>query len=452
MNNKQISAKPTVMRIALVNEFFYPDNTGGTGTVLSDLVKQLRSTYPDVVVDVITSRNLYRNSAVKLDATEIWDGVRIARLNTPHPAGSSTLRRLTVNAMFGLAALWKLVWARRYDLVIIGTAPPTLAMTAFIYKHLARMPYIYVVYDLDPDRAIKMGLLSKHSTAARLLHRAQKCWLNSASKTVVLGRCMREHVAVEYQVPRSQIEVIPIGADPQEIVPGKKQSRFREKHSLKGFVVAYSGNFGRYHNFDTILDAAKILLRANRPCTFVLCGDGAQRSHIESRVADEQIDNVLLCPFVAKEDYPDALAAADVSIVTLEPGMEGLCVPSKFYSILASGRPVLALVSPRSEVARVIDEEECGLQVNHGDTTKLVEAISFLHQNPDHAALMGKNARRALVERFSLQRTADQYYRVIRSVHDSLSDRAFEYSLGEDAAPADEHEMVAARAGSDEVN
>lgn len=91
--------------------------------------------------------------------------------------------------------------------------------------------------------------------------------------------------------------------------------------------------------------------------------------------------------------------------------MEGLCVPSKFYSILASGRPVVAAVSPKSEVALVIDEEQCGVHVDQGAADELVNALIFLADNPAEAQKMGRNARAALEEKYSTRQVANLYYR-----------------------------------------
>ncbi|MBV9848321.1 MAG: glycosyltransferase family 4 protein, partial [Armatimonadetes bacterium] len=322
-----------------MNEFFHPDSTGGTGTVLSDLARALRGRYEDVEIDVLTSRNLYRGEADALPSAEDWDGVHITRLATPRPNGLPTPLRLGANLLFAGAALLALLRRRRYDLLLVGTAPPTVAIAAQLLKRLTGTPYLYTVYDLEPDCAITLGLLRPDHPLTRTLRRCQKGWLHAAGRAVVLGRCMRDHLGRAYDLPEHRIAVIPVGADPDEIVPRPKDTDFRRRQGLGGFLVCYSGNFGRYHDFDTILDAARRLQTLRDDVTFVLVGDGAQKPHIARRVAGEGLRNVRLFPFVPRDDYADLLASADVSLVTLEVGMEGLCVPSKFYSILASGRP-----------------------------------------------------------------------------------------------------------------
>lgn len=403
------------MRLCIVNEFFYPDSLGGTGTVLSSLARSLQGQYEDVEIDVLTSRHLYRGSALSLARREDWQGIRITRLATPKPNGLPTPLRLAANALFGGAALLTLLGRRRYDLLLVGTAPPTVACAAWAYRLLTGTPYLYIVYDLEPDRAVALRVLSAGHPFMEGLRRRQRDWLHGAAKVIVLGRCMRDHLCAAYGLDAGQVAVIPIGADPEEIRPQDKAGVFRAKHRLDGFVVCYSGNFGHYHDFDTILDAAK-RLRTRRPgMTFLLVGDGAQRGHIERRVAQEGLENVRRLPFVPPAEYSDLLAAADVSLVTLEPGMDGLCVPSKFYSILASGRATVALVPPRSEVARVIVEARCGVPVLPGDTEGLIAALGRLADDPEAVACMGRNARHVLLHQYAQEHITRQYHAAMRA-------------------------------------
>jgi glycosyltransferase involved in cell wall biosynthesis len=414
-SNKQKSkrSKDEQIRLCIVNEFFYPDNGGGTGSVLSDLTKTLRASYPQLKIDAVTSRNLYRDKDVVLPEFEDWDDVSIYRVKTSHSAGLSAAKRIIINTVFGMRALRTLLKHGPYDAILIGTAPPTLAMIARLYKRLTGVPYTYIIYDLDPDRAVTMGVLAKGSLVEKVLRWAQRGWLKSADKVVVLGRCMQDYISNAYKLPKNHFEVIPIGADPDEIVPLSKDTKLREKHNLTGFVVSYSGNFGRYHNFDTILDAAKKLQALQKDVTFLLIGGGAKRDYIASRIESEELKNVLLLPFLPKEDYSDSLSSADASLVTLEPGMEGLCVPSKFYSILASGRPVLAMVGASCEVGRVVIEANCGYRIDQTDIDGLVDAVLYLAENLDEADKLGKNARKVLVEKYSTQKIADRYLQVI---------------------------------------
>jgi glycosyltransferase involved in cell wall biosynthesis len=408
------------MRICILNEFFYPDSTGGTGSILTDVVRKLVNNHDDLSIDVITSRHLYRIKDANLAREEDWEGVRITRLNTPYPRQKSLPLRLFANISYSVASFVALMRRERYDLLLVATAPPTTPLVAHLYKRLYKIPYIYLIYDLEPDRSVSMGVLKEKSLLVKMIRRAQKTWLHSAKQVVVIGRCMNDRMSKEYDLPCNSTSVIPTGFDP-DIVSPQKNSHFRTVHSLSGYVVLYAGNFGLYHNFDTILDAAKRMQQMNSSVTFVFVGDGAQKEHIVERISNEELKNVLMFPYVPSDQYADLLAAADVCMVTLEPGMEGLCVPSKFYSILAAGRPTIAMIHPDSEVSRVVEEEDCGVRVDPCDSEGMVNAIMRLASSPDDSRRMGHNARRALENNYTVSLAADHFHQLFVNNNEDMS-------------------------------
>ncbi len=406
------------MRICLISEYFYPDSGGGTGTVLSNLTRHLKDTYGDVEIDVITSRHLYRaapGAETSLSSRDNWNGIDIERLSTPRPHTTNIKKRLLANLRFSCAALRAVIGRRRYDLVLVSTAPPTAPMAAKALLGMTRTPYAYIVYDLFPDVAVALGVIDKESRPAQALYKAQRGWLHGAHKTVVLGRCMADHLVKTYQLPRHRIEVIAVGADAEQIEPAPRETRFRAHNKLEDFVVLWAGNFGHHQNFDAILDAAIEMKKSGRKVTFAFVGDGAKREYIANRISDEKIDNARMFPFVPVAQFSDMLASADVSLVALEPGAEGLGVPSKFYNILASGRPTVALVAPGSEVARVLEENECGVRIDQ-DGSQLARVIGELADDPARTARMGDNARRVLEEKYSMTQVAHQFYNVLKDV------------------------------------
>jgi colanic acid biosynthesis glycosyl transferase WcaI len=227
---------------------------------------------------------------------------------------------------------------------------------------------------------------------------------------------MQEYLMSHYDMSREQIEVIPNWSDPDQIFPKDRSSRFRSEHGLDGFVVLYAGNFGRHQDFDSLLDAAKSLSLRQEKVLLVLVGDGAKREHIAHRVRAENISNVRMFPFVPRSEFNDLLASADVSLVTLEAGAEGLGVPSKFYNILASGRPTVAVTGPSSEVARVVAEARCGVRVEQGDAAGLADVLCTLAHSPIFVQRMGENARKLFLESYTLDKIARRYVATVESV------------------------------------
>ncbi|AIE86662.1 glycosyl transferase, group 1 family protein [Fimbriimonas ginsengisoli Gsoil 348] len=295
------------------------------------------------------------------------------------------------------------------DVVLVSSAPVTLPMAALAYLRRRKIPYVYVVYDMDPDRAVALGIADPHGLPVRALSWQQRKWLHGAHTVVAIGRCMRDHLMERYEVPPDRIEVIEVGADAYTVRPLPRNTKFRRENEIDGFIVLYSGNFGKYHDFDTVLDAAKAVWSKKPSVTFVLVGRGAKKEHLQTRIATERIHNVKMFDFVPEEDYADLIASADVCLVTLEAGMEGLCVPSKFYSILAGGRPTLALMRAKSEVAYAVDGEDIGIVVELGDSGQLAKTVLQLTTKSEELRVQGDRARYLFEARYTSDIIAQKF-------------------------------------------
>ena len=403
------------MRICLISEYFYPDNMGSTGTVLSNLCRYLKDNFQDVEIDVITSKNLYRGGECRIPQ-ENWDGIHISRINCPPTKQTSTLKRLFYGIWFTKLATWRLLFRSRYDIIFVVTNPPLLVESAWWIRLLKHTPYVYLIHDLHPDVPVHLSMLRTDGMIAKVSRRMQYRWLHSAEKVIVLGRCMESYLSKVYHMPESKVEVITNWADPEAILPHDVNTNFRKENSLTGFVILYVGNLGQSQNFDNLLNAASTLSKTHPMITFVFVGEGAKKNHIKERAEELNLSNIRMFANVPFEAQGDLLCSADVSLISLETGMEGLGVPSKMYNILASGRPIIALLSKESEVAMVLNEAECGIQVDHGNPVVLINAIVKLYEDRTLRDEMGANARRIFIEKYTLPRIAEQYHDVFTTI------------------------------------
>ena len=175
----------------------------------------------------------------------------------------------------------------------------------------------------------------------------------------------------------------------------------------------YSGNMGQYHDFDTLLAAAEQLLPTHPDVHFALIGRGANLEHIKTQIAERKLTNVKLYGFVPEEEFSDMLASADLSMVTVEQGMEGICVPGKFYAFLSSGRPILALMGPESEVSMVVEENNIGYRVTVGDVPAFVAAVLDGKANPQKIDEMGARARKVFDELYTSDHVTQKMYEAL---------------------------------------
>jgi glycosyltransferase involved in cell wall biosynthesis len=414
------------MRIIFLNRYFHPDHSA-TSQMLSDLAFALAEAgaesgaeagvHSGVAVSVVTSRQLYEDAARRLPARETIAGVSVHRVPTARFGRGNLAGRALDYASFYASAAWRL-WrlVRAGDVVVTKTDPPMLSALTVPIARLKRARAINWLQDIFPEVAERLGMLGKEGrrgtpgrAAFALLRRLRDRSLKAADANVVLGARMAGHLAA-LGVARERIVTIPNWADGRTIAPiAPAANTLRRQWALGGlndrFVVGYSGNLGRAHDIDTILDAIALIdgkqaahgATTGPRVTWLLIGGGNGLETLRRRVAAPGgtmgSGAVQFEPYQPRERLAESLSAADVHLVSLRPELEGLIVPSKLYGIAAAGRPAIFIGDPDGEVARVIARAGCGLTIRQGDGAGLAKAILHLATAPALCAEMGTAAR-----------------------------------------------------------
>jgi len=400
------------LRVLLITEYFWPDEAG-TGRYLGDLLLELSRQEAPLEFEVLTSRRLYRSSAPRdLPLRETVESIRVRRIGSLRRGQDRFARRLLADLVFSLRAAWATMTTGA-DCLFVVTNPPLMPMFVAPLARWRGLPLVYLIHDLYPDVPVALGVWSRRSRFVRLLRRAQTRTLESACTVVVLGRCMKAYLARWYGVAEADIEFIPhwptLVADPSN---GETTSQ-----SGDTFRVLYSGNLGRFQDFETLLDAAEHL-GAESHVEFRILGQGARQGDLRREIDRRKLTNVTLEDFRDEGAFREELRHAHLGVVTLEPQLEGIGVPSKTYNLLAADLPLCAIMGPSSEVARIIDEYRCGIRVGHGESDALAAAILELQRDEGRWQEMSGAARRYVDENAALPVLAARYRRVLEACAD----------------------------------
>lgn len=387
------------MRLIFLNRYFHPDHSA-TSQMLSGLAFFLAGTGHEV--RVITSRQRYEDPAAQLSEQEHINGVDVYRVRTTGFGRAHLAGRAVDYISFYVMAGWQL-WclAGADDVIVAKTDPPLIAVIAALIARLRRARLVNWVQDLFPEVAQALGLRLLGGPQAALLRWLRNWALHSAVANVVLGERMAAVVA-RCGVPAGNICVIPNWADGDAIYPvAPADNRLRRDWGLEGKCgVCYSGNLGRAHEFDTILDAAQRLAGRSPDVVFVFIGGGAQRAAVEHAVRSRALTNVQFRTYQNQADLPFSLSAGDIHLVSQRPEVEGFVFPSKLYGILAAGRPVVFIGAPDGEISRLIEREGIGVAVRQGDAAGLAGQLVRLAGDAALRAAIGQRARALLCTRY----------------------------------------------------
>jgi glycosyltransferase involved in cell wall biosynthesis len=200
---------------------------------------------------------------------------------------------------------------------------------------------------------------------------------------------MRDRI-ISKGIASEKVVVVRDGASFPSSRPERGDPLVREIRCGFPFVVLHAGNLGFYGAWDTLLKAAEIL--RNEGTGFVFVGDGANRASIAAAAA---LPNIRFLPFRPVEQVPHVMMAGDLHVITVRRGLEGVVVPSKLYSTLAAGRPVLAVAPRESDAARIVVESGCGIAADPDDPRAVAEAIRQLRDDPVRLETMARRAAEA---------------------------------------------------------
>ncbi len=277
------------------------------------------------------------------------------------------------------------------DVVIAKTDPPLLSVVSLVAARVRGAAQINWIQDLFPEVASNLGVWGVRFIEQGIRSLRNKS-LRAARCNVVIGNLMAQRLRSE-GVSDKAIRVIPNWADGSIRPIARKSNVLIKEWDLQHrFIVCYSGNMGRAHEFHTIIGAAA-LLTSEPGIVFVLIGDGVQRQPVEEAVRGKNLPNVIFKPYQPSDLLTYSLGLADVHLISLRPELEGLIVPSKFYGIAAAGKPTIYIGDQAGEIPELLRREGCGFAVSVGDAPRLAACIGELYTNVSLKSQMGQRAR-----------------------------------------------------------
>lgn len=399
------------MKIYFLNRFFYPDYSA-TSQLLSDLIFELAKLGYEI--DVITARQHYDAVSARQPIRELINGVTVHRVWTTKFGRGNLPGRAVDYLTFYLVALWRL-WrlARRGDVIVAMTDPPLIGVPAGFIANLRGARLVNWLQDLFPEIAQVLGVRGLNGLFGRALIRLRDRSIKGAKANVAIGTSMATRIKA-IGIDPNTVNVIPNWADGDAIVPlDPDNNPLPAEWGLNDqFVVGYSGNMGRVHEFETIIKAAEVL-KGDTDTTFLFIGDGAQRGPIERKVKTKQLNSFHFKPYQARDRLAESLSVPDVHLISLRPEMEGLVFPSKLYGILAAGRPTIFIGDSTGEIANLVRTESCGLAIQQGDITGLVKAIKKLRNDTELRIEMGKRARVLYEQRYDRYLAIERWSKLI---------------------------------------
>jgi len=381
------------MRVMIFGALYEPD-LGPSAPLFTMLCENLVRLGHQVTM--ITMVPHYPSGRVSKEFRGNWlwksveNGVEVIRVGLPSVDRSNLSQRMVQFICYQIGATWAGL-GKQYDVVMAASSSLTAWLPFFSMVFLRHKPAIYSVYDVYPSVGVTLGIF-RHKPVIAFISSMERFCLNHATIVRIISDSFRPELRA-MGVPDEKMALVYDWVDTDLVHPLPRDNAFAQAHNLTGqFVILYAGNIGLSQGLEHVLTAAEMLSN-HTDLSFVFVGDGASRERLVTEAERRQLKNVKFIPFQPRQCLPEVLASADVSLVTLQRGIGVGSLPSKTFSILASGRPVVASVDERSETWNLIQRAEAGLCIPPEDPPALVDAILTLKKDRPLRERFGFNGR-----------------------------------------------------------
>ena len=391
-------------------QFFHPEYIS-SAQLPFDTAKALHDS--GFRVDVLCGYPKEYYNGPQVPKKETISGVGIQRLSYLQPSRSHIFGRLVNYFSFTLSVLAHLGKLRDYRTLVVYSNPPILPWIVSWAKPLFGCKLVFVSYDLYPELALETEALGPDSSVTGLMRHINKVAYPRFDRVVALSSEMKHFLAEHRTISPDSIRVIPNwypdGGEPNRDLT---DNRFAETLGNK-FVVSYFGNMGTIQDMETILGAIRNL-KEEQDIFFLFAGHGNKLEALKQAIAREELPNAQVLEYLHGQDYRDALEISGAALISLEAGTTGLCVPSKTYSYMMEGIPLLAIMDRCDIVADI--ESGAGKAFHNGESDRLAQEIRAMRDDPQALQAMGDRCRKLFLQKYTPEVCLPQYEALFREL------------------------------------
>lgn len=368
------------MKILFLNPYFLPENIAFTH-LEQDLIQGILAKGHTIeVLCPVPTRGISAETAKKYKNRKqetMFDGkVTVTRFWAPQEGRNPLIRA------------FRYFWCnlRHYqlgkkqkgvDVVFAPSTPPTQGWIAGKVARKLHCPFVYNLQDIFPDSLVTTGLAKKDSLLWKIGRKVENATYKGANRIILISQAMKRNVLAK-GLEEEKIEVVSNWVDTDAVQPvAKEENKLFEEFGIdrSKFTVVYAGNFGAAQGAGVVLEAAKQLPEVQ----FVIYGGGAEFS--AAREKAESMPNVIINGLLPQNRVPEVYSLGDVALITCKKGVGNSGLPSKTWSIMACGTPIVAAFDTDSVLAEILQESKAGICVEPEDPEALAKAIRQMVEN-----------------------------------------------------------------------
>ncbi|MCR5239939.1 MAG: glycosyltransferase family 4 protein [Prevotella sp.] len=399
------------MKILIPFSYYHPEQCAGL-FVIDDMTEvAAREGIESLITVPSPTRNVPADAKWESNET-LWDGkVKVHRFHM-YGEGKNPVLRAFRYLLCEIVQLHYMLW-KDYDVAFIDSTPPIQGLKLPIVRLFRKKPFVYNAQDLFPETLSGTGLANQGGILWKIGMWVSNVTFRNSDEIIAISNDIKRSM-VARGVPAEKIEVVYNWVDEKAVHPvAKKDNPLFEEFGLSRdkFTIVYAGNLGNAQNIGIVLDGAKELPDVQ----FAVFGSGGLENEVRKRISDEGLTNIHLNPLQPVERVKYVYSLGDACIVSCKEGLGGSAMPSKSWSIMSCGRPVVASFD-EGELKEILENNNCGVFSHAGNVKEFMAAIRQMATNREQCEEMGKNARQFILDNLTKEMGAKKYVNIIKSV------------------------------------
>ena len=298
------------------------------------------------------------------------------------------------------------LFLKRPDVILTPSPPLTSGLLAILLAKLKGAKTIYNVQEIYPDLLINLGHL-KNTFLINFLKRLERFVYNSSTAVTTIDKQFY-NIIIPRIKQESSLHIIPNFVDTDLYVTESSTKLPNEFLNEPGFTnMLYAGNIGLAQEWDLVLDLAKEI--RGESITIWIIGEGVKKEYLKTQIEKQQLFNIKLLPYQDRKNMPAINLFADFHFIAMDKSMENEGFPSKVYSIMASGRPMVIVSSENTPITSFLNETDTSLLVTDHSLSGFRNAVLKLARDKELRISLGANGRKIIEESYTKERVIDQY-------------------------------------------
>ena len=387
--------------LLVVQQYFYPD-ISAVSQLLFDLLSSISNKYE---ITVLTGSS-FNGLGFKGPTPKEIEGIKIKRIKTVNMGRKNLVMRFLEYSCFYFAAFWHVFKSRKYNLIISMTTPPLIGFFVAIGNIMHNRPLIHYVEDLYPELLFDMGFVKNPWIIRRMALFSRFAYKHS-EKIISLGSFMTRKLIWNYGLELKNIIEIDNWVNDVDYI---------EPKVMNHFWLLYSGNAGMAHDFSKI-DLIINEVENNRNLALRFVGGGQQYKAVYEKALRIPEERREFQGYVVKRKHTEVLANGNLLIISQKESTVGDILPSKLYSYLAAGRPILLLGTRKSEIGQLIDSENIGIILEHKrDMDNVIKYINMLSSDYKYYLDLCRRIRQIFESNYTLNHAKIKFVDAIEGV------------------------------------